>query len=834
MITSNNSVSESTPVISAPVFERGATKKELGLFDIFEIVKRQWGLIVFGVFLGIVIGMIYFAKAERLYESKVVLSVIEKNPDASKIIGTTNTSNYYVSAQDSVLSTHMLYVTSDWVIRKACDELKKLNDTKRLGNFYEQEKEGNLFEYVTKNITVTKGGEGTKTKNAMVLNASYVSPSKEESQLVLSYIVKAYIEYVAKTYDDPTLQITEQYEKTRDSFTEQVAQLSNDISEYIKEAPHSFVALRKDGPSMYQQKLEEYEKALTQLDLDKNQYGKRLEAVDQVIAGKPVDKIDNNDAISLLVFSGDNTVKDLQAMSQSYLEAVNANIKRFSEDRKIQKDTAYKLLLDKQLQRSQLMLGLGAGREEVAMVDSDIAILEDTIKKISLAETGFADQEKFMTPSDLLMVYRNGLENKLKEVESRATTIREMVEKERESSSAFVRWSNGYDSLVDQRNMKIQVLNETIKKLTDHDAMQTSAGFWVDQLLIPTEAKFPVWPNPLIVFGAAVLLGVFMGCFLAYIADLSDRTFHSPAEVTVMVGIPVLAQLPKLHSIQRKRKWLRSTKRAGVIAEEVITFHRPKSQEAETFRGLRTSLLVGLKMVEHSVLQVTSTNPHDGKTTVATNLAVSVANSRRRVLLIDCDLRSPNLHSIFGIVNGVGLSNYLYGEKTFEEVLLATPVENLTLVTAGTSRTNPAEMLSSLAFKKFLQEAREKYDLVVLDTPPVLAVSDACIMASEVDGVLMTVRITKNGRPAVLHATHLLREVGAVLCGVVINNFRSHRFYNAVGGQSGYGSYGYDYSYGYGYGYSYGYSYGSDSDSSSRKSSQNPAAVKQEKTVVSK
>jgi capsular exopolysaccharide synthesis family protein len=347
-------------------------------------------------------------------------------------------------------------------------------------------------------------------------------------------------------------------------------------------------------------------------------------------------------------------------------------------------------------------------------------------------------------------------------------------------------------------------VKQSMNRLNDFNKLQTTMGLQVTPLEMPQEAKKPVWPSIFVVLAVSFAGGIVLGSGLAYLVDMMDRTFHSPTEISTMLGVPVLTQLPKLYSIQRKHKWIRSAKRSGTITSEVVTYHKPKSPESETFRGLRTSLLIGAKVQEHSVLQVTSTNPHDGKTTIAANLAVSIANSKRRVLLVDCDFRSPNMHSVFGIANGTGLSNCLHGEKSFDEILLTTPVENLTLITAGTNRTNPAEILSSPLFQNFLKEAKTKFDMVVIDTPPVLAVSDTCIIASEVDHVLLTVRAVKNGRPSVMHAVYLLREVGANICGVAINTFRCHRFYSAHGEQEGYGSYGYGYG-GYGYGGTYGY-----------------------------
>ena len=256
--------------------------------------------------------------------------------------------------------------------------------------------------------------------------------------------------------------------------------------------------------------------------------------------------------------------------------------------------------------------------------------------------------------------------------------------------------------------------------------------------------------------------------------------------------------------------WMKQMEKYGLIASEIVAHHKPKSPEAEVFRELRTSLFVGMNMQNKTVLQVTSTNPNDGKTTVATNLAVSIAESNRGVLLIDGDLRFPNLHLIFGIANETGLSNYLHKEKRFDDVLLTTPVENLYLVTAGDNRVDPAETLSLPSFKEFLAEARKKFDFIVLDTPPVLAVSDTCIMASQVDSVLLVVRSFNNDSPTIMQADYLLRKVGANVCGVAVNTFRGNRLYNTHGDSLESCGYGYGCGGAYGSGTTYGYDYTCD------------------------
>ncbi len=172
---------------------------------------------------------------------------------------------------------------------------------------------------------------------------------------------------------------------------------------------------------------------------------------------------------------------------------------------------------------------------------------------------------------------------------------------------------------------------------------------------------------------------------------------------------------------------------------DIITVSNPKSPIAEAYRTLRTNIQFSSFDKSVQTVSITSSGPGEGKSTIASNLAVVTAESGKRTLLIDCDQRKPMIHKIFNQSNLVGLSNLLAGEVTIENAIKPTNMENLSIITAGTRPPNPSELLASGKMKHFVEDMKDKYDFIVFDTPPVLIVTDAQLLADYTDGYLLVV-----------------------------------------------------------------------------------------------
>ena len=195
---------------------------------------------------------------------------------------------------------------------------------------------------------------------------------------------------------------------------------------------------------------------------------------------------------------------------------------------------------------------------------------------------------------------------------------------------------------------------------------------------------------------------------------------------------------------------------------------KPKSIEAEAYRRLRTNIEYSSFDDKYKVIVVTSSFPGEGKSTTAGNLVISMSDTEKKVLLIDCDVRKPSLHRKFKISNSKGLTELIMGKSSFNEISYKYN-ENLTIITSGSKVPNPSELLGSEVMYRFLQEARENFDYVIMDTPPVQLVTDAQILCSKADGTLLVVKAESTKKNQVASSVDLLRKVNATVMGTVLN-----------------------------------------------------------------
>lgn len=201
----------------------------------------------------------------------------------------------------------------------------------------------------------------------------------------------------------------------------------------------------------------------------------------------------------------------------------------------------------------------------------------------------------------------------------------------------------------------------------------------------------------------------------------------------------------------------------------LITEINPMSTVSEAYRVLRTNTHFAAVDKPAKILCVTSCQEGEGKTTTCANLAITYAQEGKRTLLIDADLRKSNLHQVFVITNRLGLTHYLVNKQSLVDVAIATHVDNLWLLPAGPIPPNPAELLSSKRMDVLLQEVVDQYDVIIIDTPPILVVTDAQIIAAKCEGVLLVIRSGKIKRSALIKAKAKLEHVKARIMGVVLN-----------------------------------------------------------------
>lgn len=196
----------------------------------------------------------------------------------------------------------------------------------------------------------------------------------------------------------------------------------------------------------------------------------------------------------------------------------------------------------------------------------------------------------------------------------------------------------------------------------------------------------------------------------------------------------------------------------------------PKSPTAEQYRTIRTNIQFSSIDEEIRTLMVTSSGPSEGKSTTTANLAVVFAQQGKRVLLVDADMRKPTVHYTFSMNNAYGLTNVLTRQTELKEAIKQSKEEKLDVLTSGPIPPNPAELLSSRAMEQFFQEAKELYDVIIFDTPPVLAVTDAQVLANKCDGAVLVVSSGKTEIESAQKTKELLTNAQAKILGVVLNN----------------------------------------------------------------
>ena len=215
------------------------------------------------------------------------------------------------------------------------------------------------------------------------------------------------------------------------------------------------------------------------------------------------------------------------------------------------------------------------------------------------------------------------------------------------------------------------------------------------------------------------------------------------------------------------------------MLKNLIAFKNPKSRAAEAFRTLRTNIqFSGLDENIQSIV-VTSSGPSEGKSTVLINLAITIAQSGKKVVVIDCDLRKPTVHKKIGLPNAEGLTNLLIQDKKCDELVQPTNIPNLFVLTSGPTPPNPAELLGTKKMRQVFGELKQTFDMVLIDAPPVIAVTDAQILSTIVDGTLIVASYGNTEKLALIKSKELLDKVGAKILGVVLNkvSLKSDHYY---------------------------------------------------------
>jgi capsular exopolysaccharide synthesis family protein len=333
------------------------------------------------------------------------------------------------------------------------------------------------------------------------------------------------------------------------------------------------------------------------------------------------------------------------------------------------------------------------------------------------------------------------------------------------------------------------MLKEKYEEARIKEAGQIGNVRIVDKAITPEN---PIRPKKKLNVLLGAFLGLLLGGGLAFFSESLDTSLKSIEDIEDQ-GLSVLGYVPKIRStkVVRKHKKEQSQirdKEVRKVASNLITHFAPKSPVSEAYRTFRTNIqFTNLDSPPQTIL-VTSPGPGEGKSTTVANLAITFAQMGTKTVLMDTDFRRPILHSILGLEKEIGITNYLVGKAPLEMVIKKTPVPNLDLITCGVIPPNPSELLASEKMKVFLEQLKAKYQMILFDSPPVIAVTDAAVLSLLLDGVVLVASARETSQQALARAKTLLENVKAKILGVVLNKMEA---------KSTYGSYYYYYYYHY-------------------------------------
>lgn len=309
----------------------------------------------------------------------------------------------------------------------------------------------------------------------------------------------------------------------------------------------------------------------------------------------------------------------------------------------------------------------------------------------------------------------------------------------------------------------------------------------VSNIQIRERAELPLVPSsPRVLrnLSLSAALGLFLGAGLVFFLRYLDSSVKTAREVWQAVAVPTLGVVPHLSSLQPRAYGLKHARTPAIthsgqadaapVSRELALVHHPFSMISECYRAIRAALMLSQAGKPPQVVLLTSALPGEGKTVTTLNLGIALAQSGRKVLVIDADLRRGRCHELLNVRNHRGLTNVLTGSLAVEESIQPTPVDGLSLLSVGSRPPNPAELLGSSNMRELLVQLRQHFDFILIDSPPVIAVSDAMELSVMCDGVLMVIRAQQTSIETARRSMHRLKAVQARVLGAVLNGVDMH------------------------------------------------------------
>jgi polysaccharide biosynthesis transport protein len=685
------------------------------IWEVLAVLKRGWKLILVSVLVCMTCMTLYLVKAKRVYQATCRLLVLQQGGRPLNVAN--NDPSRSVEAYDDYIPTHSLLISSPLIVQPAIDGV----GLKNLPTLVQAEEDGNrAIDEAILNLRVTR-----PDRQAKILKVDYWAGSREEAVTMLKAITDSYRSCLEDMYQKKSNETIALISKVKENLSHELKDMEAKYLEYRRKAP--YVVGDESGRSLMAQRLERSSLALKETEDNRRRLKFQLK-LGETLAHEGMEMWAVAHAINQL--GGDST---------SLNSAINGGM-AFSGT----SDYVRQLISEQQ----QLAERFGPDNTKAQAIHEQVTRIQERTRD-ARGRLGQVEVKDLLT----------SIKESLKAVDAlHEDAIAEFAKERSEAKRIEIDMLTG-------SNLNVQVerhralFNTVLDQLKQAQFVSDVTSITSMAVEPPYSLRKPTSPRIVSFLAAAFLLGIMFGIGANLVVDRMDQRIHSIKELRAVLGLPVLAQINLV-----RPEHLDDVEEIGLLCAS-----KPRSLLSEGYRSIRTNIDFLRRNRRIQVILITSPRSGDGKSTSASNFAISLAQTGRKVLLIDGDLRKPSQHRIHNLSNTLGMSDLLTNRLSYADVVKQTTVETLDLITAGDELPNPAELLTSSRLHELIERLRELYDFVIVDSPPILAVTDPAILSAVTDGVILIVRANTLRHHEAEETLEQINSLGANVLGMVVN-----------------------------------------------------------------
>ena len=719
-------------------------------------LQRRKSFVILLALVGAALGYLYHQKQEKRFSSAAWLQVIHhgSDPRVENMLAERNLAD----AQYVITSNKLL---------KPCYEKHNLGELATLRGKSPDDA-----------VRMIRGMLSANSQAANILMLACEGADADDTAEIANAVSKEFILHMEESYEDAVGKLHDLLTQAKDELSDRLRELDEAYAEFDNKS-----TLSSNGENPFRQQLQGIQSKINSLVIRDTEVRAELAALTEAL-----EKGGTRDVLLMLIDKqADSEVGDSSGEGRPGVEDAVASAK-----------SMFQATLPLLMEEAILSEELGAGHPKLLAFRRRIELTQSYYERLAgMSEQQPKEAGNQQPRKDLLAMYMGTLDQQItllgkqrRDLETLAATA--------ENNAKLLRGEEHQRANFRRQIEREQSLLDDVQQQMRDTELPTNMGGVTATVLTEARHGSLVYPKLSQFLGMGAFLGAFAGLCLGYIVEAADRSFRKPEEIIREFGVPILGHIPYMQE-QKLRKIPNET----TMDRTIISLHQPRSRPAEAYRSVRTAVCFSALGSKHRVIRVTSPAAGDGKSTLTMNFAVSLAQSGKRTVILESDFRRPKVHKLTGVDNSIGVVDVLRGDAELSDAIHETELEGFYVIPCGSRPKNPSELITRPEYELLLETLREKFDYVIIDTPPVLVVTDPCSVAPRVDGVLLCVRLSRHTRDFGRRALEQLRDVGANMTGIVINGVEETDAY-------GYGSYSYsDYRYQY---KDYSYTYGAKGD----------------------